>query len=84
MSAHLWRSYFNVGRMVIERAGRGFAQARIDNFVPPAEVCCWDIMGAMVRGLELSGAWSVKPEHTECPLKGGAVMRYEAKWMEGT
>jgi hypothetical protein len=83
MSAHLWRSYFNVGRMVIEKAGRGFATARIEDFLPHEEVCCWDIQGAMIRGLELSGASSVEGTHTECPLKGDAVMRYEANWIEG-
>lgn len=83
MSATLWRSYFNVGRMVVEKAGRGFAIARIENFVPPAEVCCWHIIGSMVRSLEFSGASSVKPVHTDCPLKGDLFMRYEARWIEG-
>jgi len=82
MSAILWRSYFNVGRMVVEKSGRGFAIARIEDFVPPAEVCCWHITGSMVRGLEFSGASSVKPVHTHCPLKGDRFMRYEARWNE--
>jgi hypothetical protein len=82
MSARLWRLYFNVGSMVIEEVGRGFARARIDDFVPPAEVCCWDIQGSIVRALELSGASDVKTEHTECPLRGGATMRYDSTWTE--
>jgi hypothetical protein len=83
MSALLWRSYFNVGRMVIETSGRGYAVARIEEFIPPDEICCWDIFGSIVRGLELSGASTVSSTHTHCPLKGDRFMRYEARWVEG-
>lgn len=82
MSSLLWRSYFNVGRMVVEESGRGFARVRIEEFTLPLEAVCWDIFGSICRGLELSGASNVKATHTECPLKGGAVMRYEATWSE--
>ena len=82
MSSLLWRSYFNVGRMVVEDSGRGFARVRIEGFTPPLEAICWDIFGGMCRGLELSGASDIKATHSECPLKGGAVMRYEATWSE--
>lgn len=82
MSAVLWRQYFNLGKMVIEKSGRGHANARIDDFLPPDEVCCWDIFGSMVRGLELSGARSIRGDHTACPLKGDAFMKYEARWDE--
>jgi hypothetical protein len=81
-SAFLWRSYFNVGRMVVAESGRGFAVARIEEFTPPDEVCCWDILGSVVRGLELSGATSVSPVHRLCPLKGDPFMQYEARWVE--
>ncbi len=82
MSSLLWRSYFNVGRMVVEESGRGFARVRIEEFTPPLEAVCWDIFGGMCRSLELSGASDIAASHVECPLKGGAVMRYEATWSE--
>ena len=82
MSSLLWRSYFNVGTMVVEESGRGFASVRIEEFTPPSQAVCWDIFGSMCRGLELSGAQSVKAAHTACPARGGDVMRYEATWSE--
>ena len=83
MSSLLWRSYFNVGRMVVEESGKGFARVRIEDFTPPSKAVCWDIFGSICRGLELSGARSVQARHTECPLEGGAVMRYEGTWIAG-
>ena len=82
MSALLWRQYFNLGKMVIEESGPGHATARIDDFVPPDEACCWDILGSIIRGLELSGAKSINASHPACPLKGDASMKYEAHWDE--
>jgi len=83
MSSLLWRNYFNVGRMVVEESGREHARVRIEGFLPPTKAVCWDIFGSMCRGLELSGATAIDAGHTECPLEGGTVMRYEATWKMG-
>jgi hypothetical protein len=80
MASVLWRSYFNVGRMVVEVSERGRSRVRIEGFHPPSKAVCWDIFGSICRGLELSGAKDLEARHTECPLQGGAVMRYEGTW----
>lgn len=80
MSSLLWRSYFNAGRMVVVESGKEHARVRIEEFMPPSKAVCWDIFGSICRGLELSGARVVDARHTECPLKGDAVLGYEATW----
>ncbi|MDP3939123.1 MAG: hypothetical protein Q8R92_13445 [Deltaproteobacteria bacterium] len=83
MSSLLWRSYFNVGRMVVVDSGAEHARVRIEEFMPPSKAVCWDIFGSMCRGLELSGARDVEARHTECPLNGDAFLGYEATWKMG-